>query len=114
MVPLYEFYCGTCKQRFAACIRAVSDFSAVSCPKCHSTHVLRLLSFNSVSNKTDEITPQISHNKSAEADWREIIRWSLAFAPEKGDRWGNDFQSEMDEALEVERLKQSDTEKDLE
>lgn len=43
-MPIFEFDCADCRERFERLVPCSSDLSEVSCPKCSSKNVRKLVS----------------------------------------------------------------------
>ncbi len=43
-MPLFEYKCSDCKNRFEVLHKSVNNIERVECPECHSTEINKLLS----------------------------------------------------------------------
>ncbi|HLJ67986.1 MAG TPA: zinc ribbon domain-containing protein [Chloroflexota bacterium] len=59
-MPVYEYVCEDCNDRFDRLVRSFSVADEVECERCSSPHVRRLISSFAVSGLDDPITPRAS------------------------------------------------------
>lgn len=59
-MPLYEFICNDCSDRFETLVRSFDAAKDVECEECHSPNVRRLMSTFAVSGMDDPVSPRLN------------------------------------------------------
>ena len=67
-MPLYEFECRTCHHQFEALVRGESS---LTCPKCQSADLERLLSMFGVSSESTRQANLAKGRKLAQREWKD-------------------------------------------
>ncbi|MBN1217880.1 MAG: hypothetical protein JXM69_03040 [Anaerolineae bacterium] len=68
-MPIYEYECAACGERFDKLIRSISQtLPEIECPACHSTEVQRLISAPTIRASGEsggDVTADSGHNSAA-------------------------------------------------
>lgn len=96
-MPIYEYRCGSCRRRVSLLFRGFSNVGEVSCPRCGSQDLTRLVSrvaFHRSSGSSGEEFGGVLENFD-ENDPRAMARSLRAMSDETGEA----LDHEMEEAL---------------
>lgn len=98
-VPIFEFRCDECGERFATLVGMVAEEDSEACPKCGSPKTRRLVSrvakFRPEDQRVDEIADRLEHfgEPGSSSEMRSLVR-------ELGSAMDEDMADEMEEMLE--------------
>ncbi|HXH84794.1 MAG TPA: zinc ribbon domain-containing protein [Candidatus Tectomicrobia bacterium] len=102
-MPIYEYECGGCRRRVSLLVRSLAAAAAVSCPRCGSTDLTRLMSrFATVKSEEARLESLAESADMAgldENDPASVARFMKRMGRELGDDLGEDFESAVDEAM---------------
>ncbi len=102
-MPIYEYYCDTCKKVSSFLLLRVSEQIEPYCKKCNGKDVRRILSRVSViKSEESRMESLLDPNKFSdldENDPRSVEKVMRRMGRELGDEMGEDFEAEMEEAL---------------
>lgn len=99
-MPIYEFRCADCHEKFTDLLAADSDFSKVECPHCHSTSAQKLVSKFSRARSEDDRMDSIADRldtfgePDSNQKMREMVR-------DMGKAMDEDCADEMEEMFET-------------
>jgi putative FmdB family regulatory protein len=103
-VPIYEYYCNSCRRRASVFQRSIQDALAAVCPHCGSTDLTRLISrvavLRSDESHLDDLASDASLADLDESDPRSVARWARRMGREMGEDVGPEFD-EMVERMEA-------------
>lgn len=89
IIPIYEYSCQDCGNRFEIFVRKVGEDGGVSCPSCESSAVERLLSTPAVkSDATHDLAMRAAKKRDA-AQGKERMHAQLQYE-QSHDRHGHD------------------------
>jgi putative FmdB family regulatory protein len=115
-MPIYEYSCTSCHARFQKLVRGFSTPAGLTCPRCHSQHVQRLISrfatLKSEEARLDALADPATFAGLDENDPRAVAQWARKLGKELGEDAGDDWDEMVDEMLETELSSTDDTEKD--
>lgn len=100
-MPIYEYRCENCRRRVALFWRtyAAAEESQPVCPRCHSTHLTRLVSrvrvVRSASGRVDDMADPSWLSDLDENDPRSLGRAMRRMA----DEMGEEMEPEFEEAI---------------
>ena len=102
-MPIYEYYCDTCRKTSSFLLLKVSDEIDPCCKYCKSKEVRRVLSRVAVPRSEEKRMESLLDPGSLggldENDPRSIERLMKRMGSEMGDELGDGFQEEMEEAM---------------
>ncbi|NJK82008.1 MAG: zinc ribbon domain-containing protein [Chloroflexaceae bacterium] len=105
-MPIYEYGCKQCNGHFQKLVQGFSDPIGLTCPRCGSTHLQRLVSrFATVKSEEARIDALADPSTFAgldENDPRSVAQWARKLGKELGDEAGDDWNEMVDEMLEAE------------
>jgi putative FmdB family regulatory protein len=96
-MPIYEYFCNTCRKKFNFLVRNIAAHKPPRCPKCGGTDMKKLVSrFHSL--KSEEARMESLADPSALGGLDENDPKSVArFMRKMGKEMGEDMPPEMDE-----------------
>lgn len=111
-MPIYEYRCQTCQGRFQKLVRSFAEPPQVTCPRCQSHHVQRLIS-QVVQGRSAQDAAQHTLSGLAEAnidenDPQAVARWAKEFGRTLGEDAGSDWDDMVDQVLDEERQQDND------
>lgn len=102
-MPIYEYYCETCRKTSSFLILRPSDEEEVHCSTCASREVRRILSrvavLRSEEKRMENLLDPGNLGGLDENDPRSVERIVRKMGSELGDELGEGFQEEMEEAF---------------
>ena len=88
-IPIYEYSCQDCGNRFELFVRKVGETSGAACPSCESTSVERLLSTPAVKSEATHDLAMRAAKKRDAAQGKERMHAQLQYE-QSHDRHGHD------------------------
>lgn len=103
-MPIYEYRCGSCRQKTSVLVRNVATFTTPVCPQCGSNSLARLISsfavIKSEESRMDDMADPSKFGDVDENDPRSVARWMRKMGSEMGEDMGPEFD-EMIEKMEA-------------
>jgi len=103
-MPIYEFCCRKCRQRFSVLTLRVTERTVAVCPGCGSRAAERLLSRFSMPRSDAARTASLSDDANLADlnadDPKSAARWMRRMGREAGDDLGGDELAEMADEIE--------------
>lgn len=93
-MPIFEYKCNQCGRKFSLLVGVVAGETAVTCPKCGSENVNKLMSRFSTGRSTDDAFDNIPEPSDPD-DPKALREWMRNM----GDEMGEDFEEEFDELM---------------
>jgi putative FmdB family regulatory protein len=104
IVPIYEYRCEDCRRRVSVFQRSMVAPVSVTCDRCGSIRLTRLVSRFGVVRSADSTLDSYDESKMLadvdENDPRSVARWARRMSAEAGEDLGADFD-EMVERMEA-------------
>jgi putative FmdB family regulatory protein len=104
IVPIYEYRCEECRRRVSVFPRSMAAPVSVTCDRCGSVRLTRLVSRFGVVRSADSVLDSYDESKMLadvdENDPRSVARWAHRMSAEAGEDLGPDFD-EMVERMEA-------------
>jgi putative FmdB family regulatory protein len=102
-MPIYEYYCDSCRKTSSFLILRAADEEEVHCSKCKSRTVRRILSrvavLKSDEKRIEGLLGPDTLGGLDENDARSVERLMRKMGSELGDELGEGFEEEMEQAL---------------
>jgi putative FmdB family regulatory protein len=102
-MPIYEYYCESCKKVSSFLLMRVSEEIQPYCKSCHSPEVKRILSrvavIKSEEKRMESLLDPSKFSDLDENDPRSVERMMKRMGRELGDELGEGFEEEMEDAL---------------
>lgn len=102
-MPIYEYYCESCKKVSSFLLMRVSEEIKPYCRNCRSPEVKRILSrvavIKSEEKRMESLLDPSKFSDLDENDPRSVERMMKRMGRELGDELGEGFEEEMEEAL---------------
>lgn len=98
-MPIYEYRCNTCGRRMTILARGYSSPDSMSCERCGSSDVSRLISRFSVlksESRLDDLSDAARWGDIDESDPRSLARWMRKMEVETGEDMGPEFDELVD------------------
>jgi len=99
-MPIYEYQCLSCKSIFQRLMLKKDEMEIISCPKCESSELKRLISrvvfHTKESNRIREYDPKARKDDAFFKDTRNIGLHAKKRAMEMGVDLGESFESKLD------------------
>ena len=89
IIPIYEYSCQDCGNRFEIFVRKVGETANTACPACESNAVQRVLSTPSVKSDSTHNLAMRAAKKRDQAQGKERMHAQLQYE-ESHDRHGHD------------------------
>jgi putative FmdB family regulatory protein len=102
-MPIYEYRCNQCKKKISLLVMRAGSPQTLSCTFCKSQDLTRLFSrFATVRSEESRLESLADPGSLAgleENDPQSMARWMKKMGKELGEGVGEDFESEMDNAV---------------
>ncbi|MBF0500317.1 MAG: zinc ribbon domain-containing protein [Candidatus Riflebacteria bacterium] len=102
-MPIYEYRCNECKNRFSIFCRIQELTEHPVCEKCQSDKTLRLVSRFKTLRSEDQIMESMADPTMLsgldENDPRSIAKWAKKMAKEMGEDMGDEIEAMAEEEL---------------
>lgn len=102
-MPIYEYYCESCKKISSFLLMRASEEIQPYCKSCKSREVKRILSrvavIKSEEKRMESLLDPSRFSDLDENDPRSVERMMKRMGREMGDELGEGFEEEMEEAL---------------
>lgn len=106
-MPIYEYRCAPCKVTFQRLVRGFTDPSDLSCPRCHTSQVTRVVSRVAHLHGDQAIVDRLSSDQTFagvdESDPQSVARWAKELGRSIGEDAGADWDEMVDEMIDQER-----------
>lgn len=89
IIPIYEYSCQACGNRFERLVRGASGAGDVRCPACESVKVERMISTPAVKSETTRDLAMRAAKRRDQAQGQERMHAQLQYE-ESHDRHGHD------------------------
>jgi putative FmdB family regulatory protein len=103
-MPIYEYYCDTCKKRVSLLIRSITSPFTPVCSRCGSRKLTRLLSrfavVKSEESRFEKMADPSNFGDLDENDPKSVARWAKRMGKEMGEDVGDDFDEMMEGAMD--------------
>jgi len=99
-VPVYEFFCPTCKKRFSTLVGMTAESDNTACPTCGSLEARRMVSrfarHRTEDDRVDELADSLEGmgDPDSPSEMRKLMR-------EMGKALDEDVSDEMEEVFEA-------------
>ena len=102
-MPIYEYYCESCRKVSSFLLMRASEEIQPYCKNCKSREVKRILSrvavIKSEEKRMESLLDPSKFSDLDENDPRSVERMMKRMGQEMGDELGEGFEEEMEEAL---------------
>ena len=105
-MPIYEYQCHSCNGRFQKLVRGYQDPDGLTCPRCASHHLKRLMSqvaqLHSDQAKAEMLGDDRMLAGLDENDPRSVAKWAKQLGQTIGEDAGADWNEMVDQMIEEE------------
>lgn len=102
-MPIYEYRCNACRRRFSALVGVVAAQGPVSCRRCGSSDITRLISRFARLRSEDDILDSLADSADLsdvdENDPASVSRWMKRMGSALGEDLGDDFEAALEEEM---------------
>jgi len=102
-VPIYEYECQGCHRRLSFLVRSMAHAASLSCPRCGSAELSRLMSRFSTPKSDDARLDSLADDPQFgdvdESDPKSMARFMKKMGEEMGEDLGDDVDAAMEDAM---------------
>ena len=101
-MPLYEYACAQCNQKFSVLVGMTAASDSALCPHCGASEATRRVSRFARVRSEDEHLERLSAQGVDDSDPRAMQRWAKEVGSTMGEDLGDDFNEYIEAASEGE------------
>ncbi len=110
-MPIYEYRCRQCRKKFEHIHLSSGSTEPVSCPKCQSRELDRLISrvrvMKSEESRLESLADPSKLSGFDENDPQSVARWMRKMGKEMGEDLGDDVEQVVEKAMEKKKNSES-------